>query len=64
MEKILDIVEAIASENELPKDRVTEAIKESMINMAKREINEKANFAFSSDCLLYTSDAADDNRLV
>ena len=49
MEKILDIVEAIASENELPKDRVTEAIKESMINMAKREINEKANFAFSSD---------------
>ncbi|RDU73416.1 transcription termination/antitermination protein NusA [Helicobacter aurati] len=49
MEKILDIVEAIASENDLPKERVIEAIKESMINMAKREIDDLANFAVNQD---------------
>ncbi|STQ86550.1 transcription termination/antitermination protein NusA [Helicobacter muridarum] len=49
MEKILDIVEAIASENDVPKERVIEAIRESMINMAKREIDDLANFAVNQD---------------
>lgn len=49
MEKILDIVGAIASENGLPQEQVVEAIKESMIKMAKREINEEANFVVIED---------------
>lgn len=49
MEKILDIVGAIASENGLPQDQVIEAIKDSMIRMAKKEINESANFVVTED---------------
>ena len=49
MEKILDIVGAIASENGLPQDQVVEAIKDSMIRMAKKEINENANFVVTED---------------
>ncbi len=49
MEKILDIVEAIASENGLSQNQVIEAIKESMIKMAKKEINENANFVVFED---------------
>lgn len=49
MEKILDIVGVIASENGLPQDQVIEAIKESMIRMAKKEINEEANFVVTED---------------
>lgn len=49
MEKILDIVEAIASENGLPQNLVVEAIKESMVKMAKKEINEEAHFVVVED---------------
>ncbi|TLD82625.1 transcription termination factor NusA [Helicobacter trogontum] len=49
MEKILDIVEMIASENGLPQDQVVLAIKDSMIKMAKKEINENANFVVIED---------------
>ena len=49
MEKILDIVEMIASENGLPQDQVVLAIKDSMVKMAKKEINENANFVVIED---------------
>ncbi len=49
MEKILDIVGAIASENGLPQNQVVEAIKDSMIKMAKKEINEEATFVVIED---------------
>lgn len=49
MEKILDIVGAIASENGLSQDQVVAAIKESMIKMAQQEINEEAHFVVTED---------------
>lgn len=49
MENINDIVEALASENGLPKNQVIEAIKESMVKMAKKEIDEEANFVVLED---------------
>ncbi|RDU67042.1 transcription termination/antitermination protein NusA [Helicobacter didelphidarum] len=49
MEKVIDIVSAIASENGLPENLVLEAIKESMIKMAQKEINEDANFVVLED---------------
>lgn len=49
MEKILDIVVAIAQENGLPQEQVIWAIKDSMIKMAKKEINENANFLVTED---------------
>ncbi len=49
MEKILDIVGAIASENGLPQEQVVEAIKESMVKMAKKEISENGNFIVFED---------------
>ena len=51
MEKMLDIVEAIASENGLPQNQVIEAIKDSMIKMAKKEINESGNFIVLEDSI-------------
>lgn len=49
MEKILDIVGTIAQENGLPQEQVIWAIKDSMIKMAKKEINENANFLVIED---------------
>lgn len=49
MEKILDIVGTIAQENGLPQEQVIWAIKDSMIKMAKKEINENANFLVTED---------------
>jgi N utilization substance protein A len=46
MEKILDIVEAIAHEKGLQPDKVTEALKTAFIQTAKRVINNK--FAFEA----------------
>ncbi|MDQ1337141.1 MAG: transcription termination/antitermination protein NusA [Campylobacterota bacterium] len=46
MEKILDIVEAIAHEKGLKSEKVTEAIKTAFIQTAKRVINQK--FAFEA----------------
>ena len=46
MEKILDIVEAIANEKGLQPDKVTEALKTAFIQTAKRVINNK--FAFEA----------------
>jgi N utilization substance protein A len=46
MEKILDIVEAIAHEKNLQPDKVTEALKTAFIQTAKRVINK--NFAFEA----------------
>lgn len=46
MEKILDIVEAIANEKGLKSDKVTEALKTAFIQTAKRVINPK--FAFEA----------------
>ena len=48
---MLDIVEAIASENGLPQNQVIEAIKDSMIKMAKKEINESGNFIVLEDSI-------------
>lgn len=67
MEKILDIVEMIASENGLPQDQVVLAIKDSMIKMAKKEINENANFVVIEDwgakelCLVQKMIVCDDD---
>ncbi|MWV62090.1 transcription termination/antitermination protein NusA [Helicobacter saguini] len=44
MEKIMDIVGMIATENGVSEEQVIEAIKDSMIKMAKKEIDENANF--------------------
>lgn len=46
MEKILDIVEAIAHEKGLQPDKVTEALKTAFVQTAKRVINH--NFAFEA----------------
>lgn len=44
MEKIMDIVGMIATENGVSEEQVIEAIKDSMVKMAQKEINENANF--------------------
>lgn len=46
MEKILDIIDAIAHEKGLPPEKVTQAIKTAFIQTAKRIINK--NFAFEA----------------
>lgn len=49
MEKIMDIVGMIATDNGVSEEQVIEAIKESMVKMAKKQINEDANFSAMVD---------------
>jgi N utilization substance protein A len=49
MEKILDIVEAIAHEKNITKDEAVEAFKEALINTAKRLTTQTSNFEVNID---------------
>lgn len=49
MEKIMDIVNMIAADNDVNEAQIIETIKESMVKMAKKEINEDANFIVIED---------------